>query len=217
KQKLVCMRALGAYDKAIYEYETAADSLKQENALINEISKTYYLINNYEKSIEILNSTQKALSDSMDLYQTEIMKATAFARINNFNEMNKSVCNATQTMRSNYRNTENLKLFNELQNIKTKNPKTAKWLSLFPGAGYLYAGHKGSAATSFLINGLLAYATYTSIKTENYGLAALTGFFNISFYIGNIVGAGKSARRTNEMNKLKTIRKIEHYNNLFNQ
>tara|TARA_B110000977_G_C10718262_1_gene354139 strand:- start:230 stop:586 length:357 start_codon:yes stop_codon:yes gene_type:complete len=78
-----------------------------------------------------------------------------------------------------------------------KNPKTALFLSILPGAGYYYTGYKQTALSSFLLNGLLAYATISNIKNDNTGMAILTGVFSLSFYISNIQGAFKSAKKYN--------------------
>ena len=56
--------------------------------------------------------------------------------------------------------------------------------------------------TAFAVNALLAYATYTSIKAENYGIVALTSFFSLSFYIGNINGAGKALKDITKIRKI---------------
>ena len=78
-----------------------------------------------------------------------------------------------------------------------------------------YTKHKGSALTAFIVNSLLGYATYTSIKSENYGMAGVCGFLSLSFYIGNINGAGRSATRYNLKKKNEQIRKLERINNIF--
>ena len=102
----------------------------------------------------------------------------------------------------------------ELQTMKQKSPALAKSLSIIPGLGYLYTGHKGSALTSFLVNGLLGYATYTCFDKKNYGLGAICGFLNFSFYIGNLNGAARSAHRYNQATKNKTIRTLETHNQI---
>ena len=60
------------------------------------------------------------------------------------------------------------------------------------------------------------YATYTSIKSDNYGVAGIMSFFSLSFYIGNINGAARSAKRYNEKTKNDIISEIERINNIFN-
>jgi hypothetical protein len=111
----------------------------------------------------------------------------------------------------------NNKVSSQNKNLKTKekNPTTAKILSIIPGAGYLYAGHRGSALTSLFINSLLAYATFTSIKKGNYGVAGIMGFFSISFYIGNITGASRCVTRYNKKTRNDIISTMERRNNIF--
>ena len=82
-------------------------------------------------------------------------------------------------------------------------------LAIIPGLGYLYSGHKSSAITSVIVNGLLCYALYSNIKVENYGMAALVGVFSFSFYIGNISGSIKSSKRYNEARTRKIINQIK--------
>jgi hypothetical protein len=65
----------------------------------------------------------------------------------------------------------------------------------------------------FFVNSLLAYATYTNFKTKNYGMGILTGVFNLSFYIGNIYGGVRSAKRYNENNMKTIINKLEYNTN----
>ena len=96
---------------------------------------------------------------------------------------------------------EFIKIIEAKDLINYKNPKTAMFLSILPGAGYYYTGYKQTALSSFLVNGLLAYATTSNIKNNNIGMTLLTGVFNLSFYISNIQGAVKSAKNYNSKQK----------------
>ena len=109
----------------------------------------------------------------------------------------------------------NLSVLENIKEQKKKRPSLARILSIIPGGGYLYTNHKGSALTAFVINSLLGYATYTSVKTKNYGIAGVFGFLGLSFYIGNINGAGRSAIRYNERQYNEYIRKLESNNHIF--
>ena len=111
-------------------------------------------------------------------------------------------------------NENNLRLLKCIKEQKKKNPSIAKVLSIIPGAGYLYTNHKGSALTAFVINSLLGYATYTSVKSRNYGVAGICGFLGLSFYIGNINGAGRSATRYNEAKKRNIFTQLESINHI---
>ena len=109
----------------------------------------------------------------------------------------------------------NLKILRDIKEQKKKSPSLARILSIIPGGGYLYTNHKGSALTAFVINSLLGYATYTSVKSKNYGVAGVCGFLGLSFYIGNINGAGRSAIRYNERQYNAYIRRLESNNHIF--
>ncbi len=82
-------------------------------------------------------------------------------------------------------------------NGKKKVPAVAAILSVIPGAGYLYTDKPKAALTSFCFNGLMMFASYDLLRKKEYGMAALTGFFSINFYLGNIVGSYRSAKDRN--------------------
>ncbi len=108
----------------------------------------------------------------------------------------------------------NLSLLDEYLNVKRKSVNVARALSILPGAGYLYAGYKQSAVVSFIMNVLLGYATYSCIKNQNYGMAGLCGFLNLSFYIGNFKGAGIAVKRHNHYQRIKILDSIYKENHL---
>ena len=102
----------------------------------------------------------------------------------------------------------NFQLSDKGLQLKDKSPKLAGIISIIPGAGYAYTGHKQTAVSAFIVNGLLAYATYSSFRNKNYGMGILTVVFNFSFYLGNIYGATKSAKRYNEQQRKSIINKL---------
>ena len=110
---------------------------------------------------------------------------------------------------------ENLQVFESLRNMRKKKPLTAGLLSIIPGMGYLYCGQPGNAITSLLINGLLAYATYTSVKNKNYGIAGVTGVFSLTFYVGNIMGSVNGAKRYNSRRLSESAAMLERINNIY--
>ena len=98
--------------------------------------------------------------------------------------------------------------------LKRKSPLVASLLSIIPGMGYAYAGYYQTAATSLITNSALAYAVYTSLKTQNYGIAILTGSLNFGFYIGNIIGGNSSVKRKYARQKQQIINTLENVNNI---
>lgn len=91
--------------------------------------------------------------------------------------------------------------------IGQKNPALAGWLSVIPGAGFLYCGRYQDALTAFLLNAGLMLAAYESFKDDNYALGSVIGFVELGFYAGNIYGAVGSAHK---YNKAKTSEFIEN-------
>lgn len=215
-KKLLCYRGLGEYEKGVYEFETQFSSeIKNREDVLLEVAKCYYLLENY--NMALMNLQYIINNDDISDVQRDanVLKALSYVRLEKFDKSircfslnnnvshNKDVCH------------NNVMLVGELSNIDNKSPSVARFISIVPGLGYLYTGHKGSALTAFLANSLLAYATYTSIKSENYGVAGLMGFVSLSFYIGNISGAGRSAVRYNKKQRESIFTRLERSNFIF--
>jgi tetratricopeptide (TPR) repeat protein len=91
--------------------------------------------------------------------------------------------------------------------IPHKNPKLAGFLSIVPGAGYLYCGRYQDALIAFLLNGGLIYAAYESFDKGQSALGGVISFVEFGFYSGNIYGAISSAHK---YNRKKTGQFIQH-------
>lgn len=91
--------------------------------------------------------------------------------------------------------------------IPRKNPKLAGFLSIVPGAGYLYCGRYQDALIAFLLNGGLIYAAYESFDKGQSALGGVISFVEFGFYSGNIYGAISSAHK---YNRKKTGQFIQH-------
>lgn len=212
RQKLLCFRGLKEYEKGIFEYEVSfPEAIKKELTVQYQVALLYYCTGNYEKVLAIGSQ----MIDSREL--DGLLHDKVYA-----------LCGITETKIGSYDNaihyfslideqpkTQNSQIVNELMTQKYRSPAVAKALSIIPGAGYLYTNHTGSALTAFAINALLGYATYTSIKKSNYGAAGVFGFFSLSFYLGNINGAGRSANRFNQRIIEQKVRKLESLNHIF--
>lgn len=213
--KIICFHALGEYEKALFEYETKCPPPYKSNAeLAYQIALIQYELQNYKEAIRVNSITSKSCLDIYCQSKALLLEGLLYAKLYNW----QGSMDAYQMLSGydTYQNVAkvNLALAKNGLNYKGKSPGLAGVLSIIPGLGYAYSGHKGTAISAFLINGLLAYATYTSFKNENYGLGILTGVFNLSFYIGNIYGGVKSAKRYNEQNKKSIINKLKFNSNL---
>lgn len=214
--KLLCYRGLGDFEEGIFEYEVeypevvkCMDDVNMQAALL------YYLTSNNQRALNVLdNVLQKGGKNDIQ------RKAQVLKGIINLKEGQLQVAESIFRESSSLKKNEglyesNLNILREMKEQKRKSPSLARILSIIPGGGYLYTNHKGSALTAFIINSLLGYATYTSIKSKNYGVAGICGFLGLSFYIGNINGAGRSATRYNDRQYNASIRKLESNNHIF--
>jgi outer membrane protein assembly factor BamD (BamD/ComL family)/TM2 domain-containing membrane protein YozV len=82
--------------------------------------------------------------------------------------------------------------------IPKKSPTLAGGLSsVLPGAGQLYVGRPGDAATSFLLNGVFIWATAEAFNHRNNVTGGILLFFESGWYLGNIYNAVSSAHKYN--------------------
>ncbi|MBW1994595.1 MAG: tetratricopeptide repeat protein, partial [Deltaproteobacteria bacterium] len=94
-------------------------------------------------------------------------------------------------------------------NIPKKNPKIAGFLSILPGAGYLYTERYRDALFAFLINAAFFLAAYESFDSDLNALGAITGVVGLGFYAGNIYGAISSAHKHNRRQTRKFIENLK--------
>jgi hypothetical protein len=87
--------------------------------------------------------------------------------------------------------------------LPRKSPTLASVCSaVLPGSGQVYAGSAYDGLRHFLFNGLLLYSVYHLAKDENYPAAYLVASLELPFYVGNILGAKRSAERYNKSKRL---------------
>lgn len=213
--KLICYRGLRNPLQAVFEYETAFPESAQKDSRTNyQAALAYYELENFIDLRHTLNYGLLHAHDSLAYQKMHTLIALSYVREEKFDSAHTYFAQAHEWNKDKKVYSFNQSNLCELQTMKQKNPALAKSLSIIPGLGYLYTGHKGSALTSFLVNGLLGYATYTSFDKKNYGIGAICGFLNLSFYIGNLNGAARSAHRYNQTKKNKTIRTLETHNQI---
>ncbi len=82
---------------------------------------------------------------------------------------------------------------------REKSPKVAGALSaVLPGAGHLYAGRPGQAASSFLLNALFIAGAVLAFKHDSPVLGGILIFFELGWYQGGIRSAAQAAREENQ-------------------
>ena len=215
-QKLLCYRGLNRYEDGIFEYENNyAISLKSDAKIALQAAILYDNVENAPLAEQALNHI-KEWNDTTSYYRSIVYKAYLQTKQKKYQKAKQTFLHADDYKSEiDIHASENLQLLKQIQESKYKSPTLARILSIIPGGGYLYTKHTGSAITSLVMNSLLAYATYTSIKSENYGVAGLCGFLSLSFYFGNINGAGRSAIRYNEKIHRDYTTRIYNANKLF--
>ena len=216
--KLLCYRALDMQEKGVFEYESYYKDCVQNNSRINwQMALMYKDLYNWQDATSVLQRNfMDTIADHDMLCKTYVLQAMLKAQQAEYGEARRLFISACQFDKdAQARLQENLSVLKELESQKRKNATLAGVLSIIPGCGYLYTGHKGSALTSFAINSLLVYATYTSVKSRNYGWAGVCGFLSLSFYIGNINGAIHSAGRYNRKKREQIMERFNEINSIY--
>ncbi len=209
--KIICYKALDEYEKAIFEFENSRNIMFKKNSdLVLNISKIFIELDNLPKSLELINNSLKTETEFE--IRSNFLELKGYVQAKN-GKLNESLTSFNQMKELNIfpKKAENyISIVNQGKNLKQKSPTTAGLLSIIPGAGYYYTGNKQTALTSLVLNSILFYATANNIKNENYGMAALTGIFNLAFYIGNIQGSILRAKKMNKMENDKNLDKIKN-------
>ena len=214
--KLLCYRGLGDYEKGIFEYEVEFPKfIKNVDAVNMQVALLYYLTSNNQNALSVLDRILTKGVTTENQEKAHILKAIINLKEGNIQEGELMFHEMASWDVNKELYEKNLDILRNIKEQKKKSPSLARILSIIPGGGYLYTNHKGSALTAFVINSLLGYATYTSVKSKNYVVAGVCGFLGLSFYIGNINGAGRSAVRYNERRYNDCIRKLESNNHIF--
>lgn len=214
--KLLCYRGLKDFEEGIFEYEVEyPEWVKDVDAVNMQAALLYYLTSNHHKALSVLDEITKKGTITDIQKKAHALKAIISLKEGQHQTAESIFCDAFSLDTNKELYARNLSVLENIKEQKKKSPSLARILSIIPGGGYLYTNHKGSALTAFIINSLLGYATYTSVKSKNYGVAGVFGFLGLSFYIGNINGAGRSAIRYNERQYNAYIRKLESNNYIF--
>ena len=213
-KKMLCYDGLDREEEGIFAYSMPGDSTFKEDIKVKlQIAKMYYEIGNYKEAIKMLEKCNDI--DSLSIYKIKLYKSMSFLRFVDEEAAYHNMNEACRFIGDDMLRRNNLQVLQDLGVKKKKSPLMAGLMSIIPGAGYLYDCQPANALTSFLINGLLAYATYTSIKNKNYGIAGLTGVFSLTFYVGNITGAVNGAKRYNSRRISDSATMLERINNLY--
>lgn len=196
--------ALSKYEDVIYSIRNS--SYYDDNIFRIKLSESYFKLGDFNMALSVIENfnSPKAL-DLKGFLNTNLDDLKSA-------EDNYSLINSDYIFFDYIE--QNKKTISDLKKINYKSKNIAGLLGIIPGGGYLYSGQKATALTSLLLNSIFCYATITSIKSENYGIAGLTGVFGTAFYIGNIFGGIKSVERYNTYKKNYYLEKMKYsFNN----
>jgi putative membrane protein insertion efficiency factor len=93
--------------------------------------------------------------------------------------------------------------------LPRRNPALASVFSaILPGSGQVYAGRTYDGMRHLIFNGLLGYEVYRLAREENYpGVYLVTGIA-LPFYVGNVLGAGRSAGHFTRSKRLAYLTEV---------
>lgn len=207
---LVCKRVLNELEDAIFSYENLfQEGIKLHPLILNEVGNLNYELGNFDNALMYYNRCISSSSDSIVRDKSILLKGLTFASQKKWVESEQEFLTLSDYSVYAYSKENCLNALHQRDAIRYKKPFVAGLLSIVPGLGYVYTGHRQTAISSVLINGLLAYASYSSYKSENYGMSALVSLFSVSFYLGNVSGSVKSAKRYNAKQDHNTVTKIK--------
>ena len=89
-----------------------------------------------------------------------------------------------------------------------KSPRIGGLLGIIPGLGYAYSGEWGNMFRSIFLNGLFGWAMFECADREQWGLFAVTTFFELTWYTGSIYGGIDAAHRYNQKRLDATVREL---------
>jgi putative component of membrane protein insertase Oxa1/YidC/SpoIIIJ protein YidD len=194
----------------------------------NEVTKVIELCNDFLQSNEWNADVVELLADglvlsnsieaSRDLYNVVMASAvlsnkTRIAQKLVYLDATQGKWDSAETRLKNISPAEPyiLSLINRGAKTRNKNPSLARALAIIPGLGYLYCEQPKTSLTAFLFNGMTAYASYDLLRRGQYGMGVLMTAMSMSFYIGNIYGSGRSAKKYNQYRNERILQPIEKW------
>lgn len=214
--KLLCLNKLDKYEESLFTFETECPShFRNDPDVILMVTDAHYNLGNYGMVKELTSQAHSGKPDPFLNFKFVNYEGLAFAKTGEWQQAKEAFRKSEKTEGFSESAAAQMKISEEQINLTRKKPIIAGVLSsVLPGAGYAYTGHAQTGISALIINSMLAFATYTSIRNENYGMAALTGVFNLSFYLGNISGSAKSAKRFNSQKDRDAVNRLESISHL---
>ena len=212
--EMICLNAMKKYDKVIYNYSLLNNTSKNYTSILTQLFNSHVKLENYKN---ILQLDSVLLNKDKNEYRVRQLLNLVFTSYINENKLDEAKRYLVNNRLNSLDKQNAVLVLNDLNNIRYKSPTLASISSIIiPGSGYVYAGHTVTGISALIFNSLLAYATYTSFKSNNSGIGVLTGLIGMGFYISNIQGSSKSVIRYNNYKKQQIIKGFQRKININN-
>lgn len=207
---LACKRGVDEAEEGLYAWENDfPEEIKEVPVVLLETGNLYLKLYRYDEAILRYENCQHGEADSLLIDKSNLLIGLSQAYQDKWIDSRNAFLDVRENSLYKPYRQKCLEILDSREQFRYKKPWLAGSLAIVPGMGYLYAGHVQTAISSLVINGLLMYACYGSVKNKNYGLSALLGIVSLSFYIGNITGSVKSAQRYNTKYNSDIMRRLE--------
>ena len=165
------------------------------------LSEAYIMLKQFGNALAALDSLIKQCSDLDAKEQAYYKQGWIYLEMDEWEKAQASFDKISPKNRDTYRLKQLSEDISKREFLKIKNPATAGWLAVIPGAGHLYCERYRDALIAFLLNGAMIYAAYEAFDHGNEGLGGLITFFEIGLYAGNIYSAVNNAHKYNRKQK----------------
>ncbi len=189
--------AIQAFNALIDEYGNTGYALKSYLG----ISKAYVGLKRYDVALTTLTNLITIAPDQEIRDKAYYKKGWVYLEMGLWEKARESFEEISSQNRERYNLRQILIGLKERRPLKRKNPTTAGFLAIIPGAGHLYCERKRDALISFLLNGAMIYAAYEAFDHDLDALGGIITLFELGFYSGNIYSAVSSAHKYNRDEK----------------
>ncbi len=215
--KLKCYEGLKQYRDGILVFEQSFPaSVQNDYYTLFNVAHLYSLIGDANTSVSYYEKASRFYSPDQPYSHPFSELGRAYAAQKQYEKAKIAFQNKMTVDGNIVAYNSSIDIIQELEAFNGKKKSIAMALSIFPGGGYFYTNQPKNALTALILNGILGYASYTSFKSENYGVGAILSVLGLSFYIGNIVGSGNSAIKYNESIERRALDRLQVINPFIN-
>lgn len=234
------LKQSGQFNLAAIEYERLAFMLSDEDSLKINLLDCYLLDRNYEavyrRSQQLNTPNKAAISIFHSFASFALLSDQQFETANLFLNSNNSLSDTTKAyyqawnliLQDKFKEANKIaepyksinrfdgltKIQDEAIKLPRKSPAVAGILSAFiPGSGKWYAHERKDAVIGFLSIAALSYQAFRGFKKDgqNSVYGWISAGLGTGFYLGNIYGSIKSAKRFNSRQYAKLQPSIEKH------